>query len=119
MTAPLRAVLFDAGNTLIFLDYARLAQEVGAATGLALTAAAVALLSSALPYALEMIALRALPTRTFSILMSLEPAVAALCGLLFLGAHLGVAQWAAIVLVIAASLGATMTASQTSAPVEV
>ena len=88
--------------------------------GLALAAAAVALLSSALPYALEMAALRALPTRTFSILMSLEPAVAALCGLAFLGEHLARAQWLAIALVIAASLGSTMTARQSLAsPVEV
>jgi inner membrane transporter RhtA len=87
---------------------------------LALAAAAVALLSSALPYALEMIALRALPTRTFSILMSLEPAVAALCGLAFLGERLAAAQWLAIALVIAASLGATMTARQSVAsPIEV
>lgn len=87
---------------------------------LALTAAAVALLSSALPYALEMSALRALPTRTFSILMSLEPAVAALCGLGFLGERLAGAQWIAIALVIAASLGATMTARPgTPSPVEV
>ena len=86
---------------------------------LALAGLAVALLSSALPYSLEMTALRALPARTFSILMSLEPAVAALCGLIFLGERLGIAQWAAIVLVIAASLGATMTTRQASAAVEV
>jgi inner membrane transporter RhtA len=87
---------------------------------LGLAAAAVALLSSALPYALEMIALRALPTRTFSILMSLEPAVAALCGLAFLGERLAGAQWLAIALVIAASLGATMTArAGVAGPVEV
>lgn len=85
---------------------------------LALAALAVALLSSALPYSLEMIALRALPARTFSILMSLEPAVAALCGLLFLGERLAPTQWIAIVLVIAASLGATMTAREASAPIE-
>jgi len=73
---------------------------------------AVAVLSSALPFTLEMHALRALPGRTFSILMSLEPAVAALCGLVFLAEHLTQAQWAAVGLVIAASVGATMTARQ-------
>ena len=73
---------------------------------------AIAVLSSALPFTLEMHALRALPGRTFSILMSLEPAVAALCGLGFLGEHLTQAQWAAVGLVIAASLGATVTAGQ-------
>jgi inner membrane transporter RhtA len=88
--------------------------------GLALGAAGVALLSSALPYALEMTALRALPTRIFSILMSLEPAVAALCGLAFLGERLAGAQWFAIALVIVASLGSTMTERQgVASPVEV
>jgi inner membrane transporter RhtA len=85
---------------------------------LALAALAVALLSSALPYSLEMVALRALPARTFSILMSLEPAVAALCGLLFLGERLAATQWVAIVLVIAASLGATMTTPEPTAAIE-
>jgi inner membrane transporter RhtA len=79
--------------------------------------AALAVLSSALPFTLEMHALGALPGRTFSILMSLEPAVAALCGLIFLGEHLTNAQWAAVGLVIAASVGATLTARQ--APVHV
>jgi inner membrane transporter RhtA len=72
--------------------------------------AAVALLASALPFTLEMHALGAMPARTFSILMSLEPAVAAICGLLFLHEQLTAAQWAAVALVIAASAGATGTA---------
>ena len=72
--------------------------------------AALALLSSALPFTLEMQALRRLPTRTFSILMSIEPAAAALCGWLFLGEHLSPAQWLAVLLVMAASAGATLTA---------
>ncbi|HEX8847922.1 MAG TPA: EamA family transporter [Gemmatimonadaceae bacterium] len=84
-----------------------------------LAAIAVALLSSALPYSLEMVALRALPARTFSILMSLEPAVAALAGLAFLGERLLGTQWLAIVFVIIASIGATVTARETSAAVEV
>ena len=84
-----------------------------------LAAIAVALLSSALPYSLEMIALRALPARTFSILMSLEPAVAALAGLAFLGERLLGTQWLAIVFVIIASIGATVTAREASTAVEV
>lgn len=80
---------------------------------------ALAVLSSALPFTLEMHALRALPGRTFSILMSLEPAVAALCGLVLLGEHLTKAQWAAVGLVIAASVGATVTARQVPVHVEV
>lgn len=83
-----------------------------------LSAVAVALLSSALPYSLEMIALRALPSRTFSILMSLEPAVAALAGIVFLGERLFGTQWLAIVLVILASIGATMTSREPKAAVE-
>ena len=78
-----------------------------------------AVLSSALPFTLEMNALRALPGRTFSILMSLEPAVAALCGLVLLGEHLTKSQSLAVGLVIAASVGATVTARQVPVRVEV
>jgi len=77
-----------------------------------LPALAVAALSTALPYSLEMIALTRLPTRTFGVLMSLEPAVGALSGLLFLGERLSPAQWTAILLVIAASAGTAVTARQ-------
>jgi inner membrane transporter RhtA len=68
-------------------------------------ALAVAVLSSALPYTLEMVALRRLPQRTFGILMSVGPAMAALFGFVMLGEHLSGMQYAAIVCVIAASLG--------------
>jgi inner membrane transporter RhtA len=80
---------------------------------------AVAVLSSALPFTLEMHALGAPPGRTFSILMSLEPAVAALCGLVLLGEHLTTSQWLAVGLVIAASVGATVTAREVPVHVEV
>jgi inner membrane transporter RhtA len=80
---------------------------------------ALAVLSSALPFTLEMHALGALPSRTFSILMSLEPAVAALCGLVVLGEHLTPSQWLAVGLVIAASVGATVTARARDVPVHV
>ena len=70
----------------------------------------VAIFSSALPYTLEMIALRAMPARTFGILMSLEPAVAALAGLTFLSEVLTLTQWVAVALVIVASAGSTLTA---------
>ncbi len=69
----------------------------------------VALLSSAIPYTLEMIALKEMPARTFGILMSLEPAVAALAGFVFLHEVLSATQWLAVVLVIAASGGSTLT----------
>ena len=56
-----------------------------------------------------MIALKELPARTFGILMSLEPAVAALAGLVFLREVLSPRQWLAVALVIAASAGSTLT----------
>ncbi|GHF11713.1 threonine transporter RhtB [Amycolatopsis deserti] len=68
---------------------------------------AVALLSSVVPYSLELEALRKIPPRVFGILMSLEPAVAALSGLLVLGEALHPLQWLAICCVVAASIGAT------------
>ncbi|MFE2074611.1 EamA family transporter [Streptomyces misionensis] len=70
---------------------------------------AVALLSSVLPYTLELLALRRLPAATFAILMSLEPALAAAAGFLILGQALSAAEAAAIALVIAASIGAVRT----------
>ncbi|MGZ3298519.1 MAG: EamA family transporter, partial [Asticcacaulis sp.] len=74
---------------------------------------AVAVLSSAIPYSCEMWALKRLPARTFSLMMSLEPAVAALMGFLILAEHLSLWQWLAIGLVIAASAGSSLTSRQT------
>lgn len=79
---------------------------------------AVALLSSAVPYTLEMTALRVLSSRTFGILMSLEPAVAALAGLVFLREQLTAMQWLALGFVSAASAGAALTARRVPPPVE-
>ncbi|MER7927715.1 EamA family transporter [Streptomyces sp. NPDC096057] len=70
---------------------------------------AVAVLSSVLPYTLELLALRRLPSSTFAILMSLEPAVAATAGFLILHQALSVPEAMAIALVIAASMGAVRT----------
>ncbi len=70
---------------------------------------AVALLSSVLPYTLELLALRRLPASTFAILMSLEPAVAATAGFLILNQALTVTEAAAIALVVVASMGAVRT----------
>ncbi len=72
-------------------------------------AIAVAILSTALPFSLEMAALTRLPARTFSTLMSIEPAVAALSGLLFLHEQLSLTQWLAIGAIIIASVGTAMT----------
>jgi inner membrane transporter RhtA len=71
----------------------------------------VALLSSVIPYSLELEALRRIPPKVFGVLMSLEPAVAALVGLIVLGELLGPLQWVAVLLVVAASAGATRTAT--------
>ncbi|GAA2247761.1 EamA family transporter [Streptomyces atrovirens] len=71
--------------------------------------AAVAVLSSVLPYTLELLALRRLPASTFAILMSLEPALAAAAGFLILDQALSATEAAAIALVIAASMGAVRT----------
>ncbi|MFC6223521.1 DMT family transporter [Hymenobacter artigasi] len=70
----------------------------------------LALFSSVLPFSLEMQALRTLPTRTFSILMSLEPVAAAISGWLLLGERLLLGQWLAVGFIVVASLGATLTA---------
>ena len=71
--------------------------------------AAIGVLSSAVPWTLELEALRRMPTHVFGVLMSLEPALAALAGLALLGQHLRAAAVAAIVLVIVASAGASAT----------
>jgi inner membrane transporter RhtA len=71
----------------------------------------VALLSSAIPYSLEMLAMSKLPTRTVGVLMSLDPALGALSGLLFLGERLSWIQWAAIGSIMAASAGSAVTGS--------
>jgi len=74
--------------------------------------AAVALLSSTLPYAFELTALRRLPAAAFAILMSLAPAVAALAGWALLGQHLVWLEIIGIALVIVASIGAVRTAGR-------
>lgn len=78
-------------------------------TPVLLTGLGVAVLSTALPYTLEMAALPRMPTVTFGTMMSLEPAVGALSGLLFLDQMLTVFQWLAIIAVMAASAGTTLT----------
>jgi inner membrane transporter RhtA len=70
--------------------------------------AAVAVLSSALPYALEMLALRRLSTRVFGVLSALGPAMAAVAGLLVLSQSLGMREILALCLVTAASVGVTL-----------
>jgi inner membrane transporter RhtA len=86
--------------------------------GLLAAGVGVAVLSSIVPYGLELAALRRIPTRVFGILMSLEPAAAALAGLLVLGQHLGVRELVALALVSLASLGVTLGRREGAAPVQ-
>ncbi len=82
---------------------------------------AIALLSSAIPYSLEMMALTRLPAKTFGTLMSLEPAIAALSGIIFLGEELKAMQWLALAAIIVASAGSTLTMQRKAkiVPVEI
>lgn len=77
----------------------------------------VALVSSALPYSLEMIALRHIPERTFGVVLSAEPAIGAVAGLFLLHEQLGGLQWLAIACIVAASIGAIVTTDQKTAPI--
>ncbi|GAA3152100.1 DMT family transporter [Planomonospora alba] len=103
------------GVSFAMLVACLLAAPVGVATGgadllrpeLLLIGLGVGLLSSVIPYTLELEALRRMPKRVFGILMSLEPAAAALIGLLVLGEVLHAREWAAIGCVVVASVGAT------------
>lgn len=78
-------------------------------TALLPIALGVAILSTALPYTLEIIALGRLPARTFSTLMSLEPALGAISGMIFLNEYLTPTQWMALGAIIIASVGVTLT----------
>lgn len=69
----------------------------------------VAVLSSAIPYSLEMIAMKGIPKRSFGVMLSAEPAVGALAGLALLGERLAPLQWLAIGCIIAASAGTILT----------
>jgi inner membrane transporter RhtA len=95
------AVLITPWGIISAGQHLRNPQLVGAAVG-------VGLLSSALPWSLELEALRRLPTHVFGVVLSLEPAVAALAGFVFLHEHLRTRAWLAIGLVILASAGAAL-----------
>ncbi|MFG6403117.1 MULTISPECIES: EamA family transporter [unclassified Microbacterium] len=92
----------DAGSALLRLDLLALG-------------AAVAVLSSAIPYALELLALRRLPASTFAILMSLGPVTASIAGFLLLGQHLAWLELVGIALVITASIGAVRASTRAGA----
>jgi len=76
----------------------------------------VALMSSVVPYSCELVALRTMPPRVFGILMSLDPAAAALIGLVVLQEVLTLAEWAAVACIVVASIGVTRTAGPSDVP---
>lgn len=80
--------------------------------GVLLAGLGVAVVSSAVPMSLEMMALKRLPSATFGIMVSLEPAVAALLATLLLGELLSLPQWVAIGCIVTASVGSTITAKR-------
>ena len=77
--------------------------------GLLLPGLGIAILSTALPYSLEMVALTRMPSKPFGTLMSMEPALAALSGMVFLGETLTATQTLALGAIILASMGSTLT----------
>lgn len=87
----------DAGTALLTLDL--LPYALG-----------LAVLSSALPYSLEMISLTRFPARTFSTMTSLEPAIAALTGMALLNEHLNPLQWVAVASIVVAAAGTALNA---------
>lgn len=79
-------------------------------------AVVVAVASSALPYSLDMVAMRGMPKRTFGVLLSGEPAIGALAGILLLNEWLSGTQWLAIAVIVAASAGAIATTTREAPP---
>ena len=102
------AVALAFGALLVLPFGAAGASAVFSTPSLLIGGAAVALLSSVICYGLELSALRRMPTRVFGILMSLEPAAAAIAGLLVLSQRLGVREVVALVAVSLASVGVTL-----------
>lgn len=92
------------------------ASAIAAAPWLVGVGLAVAVLSSVIPYGAEMLALRRIPTRVFGILMSLEPAAAALAGFVIIGETLDLIEFGAIALVVLASAGVAATAARRARP---
>jgi inner membrane transporter RhtA len=111
------ALALSVAALIVFPVGASGAADAFAQPELLLVAAAVAILSSAIPYSLEMEALRRVPAGTFGILVSLQPALAALLGFVVLGQELSTTEVIAISFVVVASAGATGT-GRAPVPVE-
>ena len=107
-------------STLLALPFGASGAAAAVADGWALfVGAVVALLSSVVPYGLELTALRRLPTRVFGVLMSLEPAAAAIAGLIVLDQRLGRVELVALLLVSCASVGVTLGRRQGQPPTSI
>ena len=98
-------------STLIFFPVGLLTVGIAPLFDLSILpiAFAVAILSTAFPYTLEMFALTRIPAKTFGTLMSMEPAMGAFMGMIFLHEHLTLTQWFALFCIIGASIGSTST----------
>jgi len=106
------AVAMSVATLVLTPGGVRGAEHVADRPGLLLVALGTALMASIVPYSLEFAAMRRLPRRAFGVLLSLEPAVATFAGWLVLGQRVGLLALAAIVAVIFASVGSTLTAAQ-------
>jgi inner membrane transporter RhtA len=110
------AVAFALGAVLVLPFGASQASAVLDDPSLLIGASVVALLSSIIPYGLELVALRRMLTRVFGVLMSLEPAAAAISGWIILDQRLGPTEVVALVLVSLASVGITLTSRPSEEP---
>ena len=112
----LAVAMVVAALIIVPIGAAPAAHAVTAAPLLLLAFAGIAVMTSAVPYALEFIALKSMPTRVFGVLSSLGPAVAALAGLLVLGQGLEPLQLVAIAAVVAACVGAVSSRAAVDRP---
>jgi inner membrane transporter RhtA len=108
------AVAMTTGALILLPFGARGAAQIAWAPHLMPLAFGMALLASVVPYSLELAAMRRAPKRVFGILLSLEPAVATMAGWLLLGQHAAPVALAAVVIVVAASIGSTLGAKSSN-----
>lgn len=108
-------------STLIFFPVGLLTVGIEPLLDLSILpiALAVAILSTAFPYTLEMFALIRMPAKTFGTIMSLEPAMGAFMGMIFLNEHLMLTKWFGLFCIIGASIGSTLTMKSKIETVEI
>ncbi|WP_165778588.1 EamA family transporter [Mesorhizobium wenxiniae] len=109
------AIFISCALLLPFIPADRVSSFVAHPQGL-LTMAIVAIFASALPLSLEYRALQTLKARNYGVLVAVEPAVATLIGMTFLGDKISAVGWAAMAAITAASIGTTMTSSKSTPP---